>query len=61
MEFTDIIKDKMGRIIYIERDDGYEESRTYNADGSYKIVIKYPNGIRETERYLYFSTNKSRS
>lgn len=55
-----IIKDSEGRIIYISRDDGYEETTTYNDDGSYKIETIYPNGRKEIERFKYFSTNKCR-
>ena len=57
----EIVKDSEGRIVYMSREDGYEEITTYNIDGSYKVDTIYPNGRKETERFMYFSTTaKSR-
>ena len=53
MELTEIIKfDELGRIILIQRSDGFREETEYSSDGKRKIVrTHYPNGLNETERY----------
>ena len=53
MELTELIQwDEFGRIILIQRPDGFREETEYSNDGNRKIVrTHYPNGLDETERY----------
>lgn len=53
MNSNDVIKyDELGRIILIERPDGFREETEYLDKIKRKIVrTHYPNGVEETERF----------
>lgn len=53
-EYEEIIeKDDDGNIILEQRSDGFREENTYYKGKLVKQVIRYSNGIVETERFAY--------